>query len=176
MNKIAGLTALALLTPMAALAAEGGGPDLMMGGYFVSGKPSAYGFETSVAALLQPSSDHEFMIGPKFSLFYAFAENNVTRVDLNWGIASTVWLVNAIGPGVDLDIVAPSTLSGAEWAVHYRIEPNIQARILHFGERGAWALRLGVPYDTYYKWGVQAGVTLQFNGLPQFAGGEPSEL
>ena len=179
MCRFAWLLALALLSmnvPMnafmnAALADGIAGPDWVAGAFFFGGRPGAFGGEAAISPMFQPSPDHELLVGPHLSVLYALGDNSVTRLDLNLGLAETLWVVNAVGSGVDLDVVAPSTITGEDASVHFRITPHLAIRLLHFGEAGAWALRLGVPYDTHYKWGIQAGVTLQLNGMPRIGEG-----
>jgi hypothetical protein len=150
--------------------ADVAGPDWVAGAYFVAVQPSAYGGELSLAAQFQPVPEHELLIGPKAGVLTAFGDG-VTRFDANFGIAETLWVVNAVGGGVDLDVVAPSTITGEDSSVHYRVTPTLAVRLLHFGQSGAWSARVGVPYDTHYHWGFQAGVTLQFNGLAPIGSG-----
>ena len=135
---------------------------------FVSVNPSALGGEFGVAALLEPFVGHPLWIGPKASLLVAGGDNR-TRLDLNLGIEGTLWFVNAIGPGLAVDVVAPSTITGESSSVHLRVEPNLAIRLLHYREYGAWALRFGVPYDSAYQWGIQAGVVLEFNGISEYS-------
>jgi hypothetical protein len=91
-----------------------------------------------------------------------------TRLDLNLGVDETLWLVNMFGPGMALDLVAPSTMGGEGVSVHFRIEPNFAVRVKRLGDVGALAVRIGVPYDSHYQWGLQLGVTLQMKGVPGF--------
>lgn len=133
----------------------------------VAGKPSAYGGETFVTGQFRLLAERAIWIGPKAGALIAWADADRARFDLNWGISETTWFVNAIGSGLDLEVVVPSTITGEESSVHFRIVPNLAVRAIRLGEEGALAVRLGVPYDTRYKWGIQAGVTFQFNGVPQ---------
>ena len=158
---------LSLLTSPAGWALDFSGPDLVAGGYFVAGKPSAAGGEASLAAMFQPMPEHELLLGPSVSALVASADDGLTRFDLIWGLEATLWLVNAIGPGLELDVVAPSTITNQDAGVHFRVDPHVAIRLLRFGREGAWAIRLGAPYDTYYKWGFEAGITLQFSGVPR---------
>ena len=135
---------------------------------FVSVNPSALGGEFGVAALVEPFLGRQFWIGPKASLLVAGGDSR-TRLDLNLGIEGTLWFVNAIGPGLAVDVVAPSTITGENSSVHFRVEPNLAIRLLHYREYGAWALRFGVPYDSAYQWGIQAGVVLEFNGISEYS-------
>jgi hypothetical protein len=142
-------------------------PRLGAGGYLIGGgTPTVYGGEAAVLAQFQPLAEHELYIGPKVGALLAWGSGGITRFDVNFGISETLWVVNAIGGGVDLDLVAPSTITGGDTLVNFRFTPYAAVRLLHFGSEGAWGLRLGVPYDTHYKWAVQLGVTLQLNGLP----------
>ena len=165
------LVSISLITSSASRADGIAGPDWFGGAYFVTGQPGAYGGELEITPMFQPFADHELLIGPKVSGLLAWGDNGVTRADLNLGVAETLWVVNAVGGGVDLDVVAPSTITGASTAVHFRFTPNVAIRLLHQGESGAWSVRLGVPYDTAYKWGIQAGITLQLNGIPEAGNG-----
>lgn len=141
------------------------GPDWVTGAYFVTGQPDAFGGELAFASLFQPFADHELLLGPSISALVAGGENGVTRFDLNWGFQEVLWIVNAVGTGLNFDVVAPSTITGESASIHFRVTPSLSIRVLHVKETGALALRFGVPYDTHYKWGIQAGVTLQFNGI-----------
>ena len=112
-------------------------------------------------------------MGPKTSLLLAHGEGR-TRFDLNTGVEGTLWLVNALGPGMVLDVVAPSAISDEGSSVHFRWVPNLSVRLKRFQEEGAWAFRVGLPYDTHYKWGVQLGLTIQFGQVPVI--GEVSDI
>jgi hypothetical protein len=147
-------------------------PDLQIMGSLVLVNPSAVGGEGGASLLFAPIEGHPFMLGPKVT-FLAAQGNGQTRLDLNTGIEGTVWLVNAIGPGLAFDVVAPSNISGQGSSIHFRMEPNLAVRLLHARDSGAWAVRVGLPYDSGYQWGLQLGVTLQLSGLPKI--GEDTE-
>lgn len=134
-------------------------------GAFVAVRPSALGGELGAALLFHPIPGHELLFGPRVGGLVAQGDSR-TRFDLNSGVESTLWIVNAIGPGLALEAVAPSLITGEDSAVHFRFVPNLSVRVLRFQEAGAWALRVGVPYDTHYKWGLQLGLTLQLDEVP----------
>jgi hypothetical protein len=144
---------------------EGMGPTWTAGAFMVAGKPDALGTEIALGMQLKPLAGRSLYVGPRVSGIYAAAEKGATRWDLNVGVGETLWLVNAIGSGVDLDAVVVSQLTGQDIPVHFRVTPHLSVRTLAFGREGAWSIRLGVPYDTHYKWGVQAGLVLQLNGV-----------
>ncbi|MGK5084224.1 hypothetical protein WDW37_13090 [Bdellovibrionota bacterium FG-1] len=141
---------------------------------FVSVEPSSLGIETGLSLLFQPFVEHEWVVGPKASVLFATGQGK-TRFDLNSGIDSIFWVANAFGPGLALDVVAPSSISGEDGGARFRIEPNLAVRFKRFQDEGAWGLRLGVPYDSRFKWGVQVGLTLQLGGVPVIGGAERSE-
>lgn len=166
-NRSRVITSVALFAAVAPQAAWG--LDLNWTGALMgyAGKPSAYGGEAWVTGQFRLLPERAIWIGPKAGALLAWGEGSRTRFDLNWGISETTWFVNAVGSGLDLEVVAPSHITGEDSGVHYRIIPNLAVRAIRVGEEGALAIRLGVPYDTHYKWGIQAGVTLQLNGVPQ---------
>jgi hypothetical protein len=87
-------------------------------------------------------------------------------VDLNSGVEGVIWLLNALGAGLAIDLVAPSTASGTDPEVHWRAEPNFSIRFQRVAEVGALSVRMGLPYDSHYHWGAQLGISLQFMGVP----------
>ncbi len=156
--------ALALLAMPAARADWGPYYLGWLSGALVS--PSAKGAEAGLAILLKPIAEREFFVGPHLSSLAA-AGSDQTRLDLNTGIEGTMWIANAVGSGLSFDVVAPSTITGSESSVHYRIQPMLSVRFLRYSKEGAFALRVGVPYDTAYKWGFLAGISFQLNGVPE---------
>lgn len=147
---------------------DGVGPSWTAGAFFFAGKPGAFGGEASLSAQFKPTS-LALYVGPHLSVVTAAADNGKVRFDLNLGVAETLWLVNAIGTGLDLDAVVVSHLTGQNSGVHGRVTPHLAIRTMSFGGEGAWSVRVGIPYDTHYKWGVQVGVTLQLNGVARLS-------
>ena len=152
-----------------ARADEGIGPSWTAGAFFFAGKPGAFGGEASLAAQFRPIVAHALYTGPHVSVLTAAADDGKARFDFNVGVAQTLWFVNAIGSGLDLDAVVISRLTGQDSGVHGRIIPHLAVRMMPFGEEGAWSARIGIPYDSHYKWGVQVGVTLQLNGVARLS-------
>ncbi len=138
--------------------------------------PSAVGDELGVMALISPIP--AFQVGPRLSLLAAMGANQgvpVTRLDLNPGVEGTLWFVNAIGLGLGADLVLPSYVSPVSagpgsGTIRFRVEPFLSTRILHFQEEGAWALRLGAVYDSFFGLGALLGISLQFSGVPGVSG------
>jgi len=140
-------------------------------GMFVTTQPSLYGGELGIALLTQPVGDLSFFVAPRMSLLGAWGDQT-TRWDLNTGIEATLWAVNAIGVGAAADVAIPSyDRTGGGGTAHFRFQPLVGVRLSRLTEDGAWALRIGVPYDTRYSWGFQVGMALQFSGVPFFTGG-----
>jgi hypothetical protein len=147
--------------------AGGPSPSWVAEGSFFLGRPSALGASAAVSSLFKPLEDRDLLVGPKLGALCAWADNSRTRFDLYWGLSEVLWVVNAVGGGVDLEVVAPSTITNEESAVHFRVVPHLAVRLFRVGEDGAWSMRVATPYDTHYKWGVELGLTLQFNGVTQ---------
>ncbi len=141
-------------------------------GSWVSVNPSLLGAEFEGAYLFSPIEDHGFWIGPRFGVqFGGFSP--LKRLDFHGGIEGVLWFVNAIGVGLGTDVVAPSfnypgeSLGVFTYPVHFRIDPFLALRIFRFDNDGAWAFRIGFPYDTLFQWGIQLGVSLQIGGIPK---------
>jgi hypothetical protein len=147
---------------------DGIGPSWTTGAFLFAGKPGAFGGEGSLAAQFKPTA-HALYVGPHLSVLAAAADDGKARFDLNLGVAQTAWFVNAIGSGLDIDAVVVSHYTGEDSGVHLRVTPSLAFRAMPFGTEGAWSIRVGLPYDTHYKWGVQAGVTLQLNGVARLS-------
>jgi uncharacterized RDD family membrane protein YckC len=141
--------------------------DFQANGAFILGKPSAVGGEAGFSLLFHPLAEHELVVGPRANVLLAHAGPG-PRFELLSGVEGTVWLVNAIGPGFAVDLAAPTSLTGEDVPVHIRFSPLLSIRVARQGDDGAWSVRFGFPYDTHFRWGFQAGVTLQFNGVPGF--------
>jgi hypothetical protein len=139
--------------------------QVMVSGAFAN--PSAYGADFAAAALLRPLAGRGWFIGPRLGGLVATG-STTTRADLNSGIETALWFANAIAPGLAAEVAIPSyDSSGGGSSPHFRFESLISARIQHYHHVGAWALRLGLNYDTFYRWGGTAGISLQFSGVPQ---------
>lgn len=171
-SSVLALLALCVSLPLAnadSSADDGFGPSWSTGAMFYVGKPGALGGEGLLAMQFKPTA-HALYIGPRMGALLAAADGGATRFDLSVGLAETIWIVNAIGSGIDLDAVFVTHLTGQDIPVNFRITPNLSIRTLPFGSEGAWAIRIRVPYDTHYKWGLQAGVTVQINDVARLGG------
>lgn len=132
----------------------------------VANMNSSLGLEAGGSLLVTPIDERGVWVGPKVTLTTISFENSY-QTDLSGGIQGIIWLANAVGPGLEVSYVVPR----AERSSHFRIEPSFSVRLSRFREEGAWALRLALPYDTLYRWGMAAGVSLQLSGVPNI--GEP---
>jgi hypothetical protein len=127
-------------------------------------EPSLLGGEGALAEFI---SVGDLFIGPKLGFLYASGSAQ-TRSDGHVGLEAILFSMNAIGVGFSADLiksfsVSPSSLdSNYDPALRYRIEPHLTLRFKHLGEKGALALRLGLPYDTRYHLGVRVGIAIQF--------------
>lgn len=159
-----------LLMTLASTRPAAAAPHLQALGTFVIANPNSHGADVSLAALFSPLKTSAFVVGPRVGWLGLGGEAG--RSDLNVGVDASLWFVNAIGAGMQVDWVAASTRTipapDGEYA-RLRFQPYFSARILRFQEEGAWALRIAPVYDSYYKWGLQVGVTLQFSGIPNVA-------
>lgn len=131
---------------------------------FLTSSPGAKGVELGVQMLIEPISNRWWYIGPRFALAF-FGTDRGGRWNANTGLESTLWMANWAGPGIGVDLVAPSREVETWNNPHVRLESFLGIRLRRYGEEGALALRLGVQYDTRFRWGARIGVTLQFSGV-----------
>jgi hypothetical protein len=140
-------------------------------GSFVTVNPSSNGGELGAALLFEVSQNRSLWIGPRLGGMWVGGPVE-SRVDFQFGLDSYLWMMNAIGLGLEVSAIDPSRvyanadMGGFNNSVHYRINPHLSLRFLHFQKEGAWAFKLGVPYDSLYQWGFQVGVSLQLSGVP----------
>ncbi len=127
-------------------------------------KPNAWGGEAGMALLLQPLDGVPWYFGPKATALLARGDGR-TRFDLNSGLETTFWFANAIGIGGSAEVVAPSSISFENLSTHFRFSPQWTVRLARLGDDGAWAVRLAVPYDTHFGWGVSLGCVLQMGQI-----------
>lgn len=155
----------ALLAADPAWAASKWNPKLVASASATGVKPSAFGIDLAASVLTTPLDFRQVLIGPKVGMLVA-SGSGVTRLDLNVGVESVAWLVNALGLGLAVQAVVPSTATGTDPTVHLRVEPSASIRFHRVADVGALAVRAGLPYDSHYRWGWQLGISLQFMGVP----------
>ena len=116
--------------------------------------------EFQSAFLFSSNAAHSFLVGPRLGI-YLVNDNLRNRVDLQLGGVCVLWFMNVVGLGLGVDVL---THPESSW-IHAQMNPFIETRLLHYKSTGAWALRLGVLYDSLYRWNGQVGVSLQFDGI-----------
>lgn len=147
-------------------AAEVSRTTLQFDGSWIYQKES--GGELAGSWLVAPISNRGIWIGPRFGVGIAGRDSG-SRWDLQWGGEARIWFVNFLGVGLQAEVLAPSySYSNGGFSLgqaHYRLTPNISTRIFRLGKEGAWAVQLGIPYDTVDHWGVRVGLSLQLAGV-----------
>lgn len=171
MNFIRLVLILLLLGNGSVAAAAGNGIFAFSG---VAANPAIYGGEFGASLHFQPVAERPFWFGPHLGALWA-GSSALSRFDVLFGGEGALWLLNAVGFGLGLDLVGPSSVSfvgggGFSNSLHYRVEPSVSIRILRACPTGAWAVRFGVPYDSLYQWGFKFGISLQLNGVSQIGG------
>jgi hypothetical protein len=119
------------------------------------------GIEAQFAALFPLLKDHGVDVGPRAGVLRAFHGPD-TRTDFSIGGTGLVWIANLAGPGFAADWI----VTNQETTTHARLEPYVSLRAFHVLKEGALSLRVGVPYETPYRWGFRAGIALQLDGVP----------
>ena len=116
------------------------------------------GGELGFAYIAEPLSDRWIYAGPRVMATYLReSSSNYSKLNLAVGGEATIWLVNAIGPGLAIDYLINDQ--------RVRIESNLGIRFLHLGEDSAMALRMGLFHDPHDELGLKLGITLQFGGV-----------
>jgi hypothetical protein len=129
--------------------------------------PSCLGGELGGGLLFIPFEGRGLVAGPHVTGLLA-GGSGTTRFDLNTGVEAALYFANAIAPGLAFDVVFPSLVSPdlAAGSLHFRGESFLSVRFARFQQQGAWAVRAGLIYDSFYRWGGTLGLSLQFNGVP----------
>jgi hypothetical protein len=130
---------------------------------------STLGGQFEAAGLFRPfSSKPNMTFGPRAGVLW-MGNTAPYPVDLQIGAEGTLWVMNKVGIGLGSDLMIPQGLNSLEdktrQSTHYRFGPYLAIRLQPFRKEGAWAIRMGMPYDTRSQWGIQAGVSLQLNGV-----------
>jgi hypothetical protein len=127
---------------------------------YVVPRNSENAMELGAAGLIFPIAGKEIEMGPRLN-FLTASLNGQTRHTWYVGFQSGVWIMNAFAPTLGVDWVASSALDRD----HYRVEPMVDIRVVHLGNDGALAVRLGVPYEEATQWGFRIGITVQMSAL-----------
>jgi hypothetical protein len=146
--------------------------SVQVSGSYLSMSPKLSGAEASTTVFFRGKQDRSFFLGPKFGA-YLVQGSDYHQSAFFTGIESVVWLVNAVGLGSSFEVIAPLGRGPAGHETHdsqlmrIRVSPYISFRYARLAQNGAWSMRLGIPYDTIQKWGIQVGLSLQFSGVPR---------
>lgn len=140
-------------------------PTYELGGALVTTtNPSAWGGEFVLSRNFEPLRDRWVDLSPLLGVSSVFG-NNASRFDFFIGPRGRVWLMNALAPGLSVQAVTPIHDGYQEAKVRFKVEPEFSVRVAHFGDTGAWAIRVSVPYDTQYHWGFCLGLSIQLHGV-----------
>jgi hypothetical protein len=114
--------------------------------------------------LFNPIGDHWVEMGPRLGVAQGFG-NAASRQVLHAGGEATVWLMNAIGPGIGIDAsrVAPGNGGDATWG--YRLDGFVGLRLFRLSTHGAFGIRGGVQYESQVQWAAKVGLSLQLSGV-----------
>ncbi len=136
-------------------------------GSWLSLNPSVWGGELGISFLMPPIPTRGLWVGPHLGVLWAGGSDSTYRSDFELGGESILWIANAVGAGLRLDLLVPNSIffSSISVPARLRVEPHLSVRFLRFKEEGAWAMRLGLSYDTFYRWGISAGISLQWSGV-----------
>jgi hypothetical protein len=132
---------------------------LIEAGYFRKSDEFS-GAAFGLAAVGEPFRDRWIFAGPRLTA----TVRSGSRWDFAAGGEATVWVMNALGPGVGIDWVALRSIDGENHPA-FRLEPNLSVRVKRVGDKGAVALRVSGVYDSACKWALLLGLTLQLGGV-----------
>jgi len=119
------------------------------------------GGELTAALMIPAIEEHGWVAGPRLNLIgLSSSSTSASRFEAAIGGETVLWMLNAFGPGIAVDAIAPTT---AQQGVGFRVEPSLTTRFAKYGEQGAWAIRLGAPWDSRFSWGIKVGLSLQFS-------------
>lgn len=119
------------------------------------------------AWVVDPFLGRGLWTGPRAGVLLGKGREGEVRVDLQAGLEATLWMVNALGPGVAGDWVIPSQAS-REGSSYFRGEGFVAFRLKHLGDDGALGGRVGPFIDSRDHWGFKIGLLFQFSGIPQY--------
>ena len=139
---------------------------------YLSMAPRLSGAEAATTFFFRGKREKSFFLGPKIGAYLVQGPSDQQSAFL-WGLESVVWFVNAVGLGSSFEVMAPHWRAPASYnaqdsqLIRLRINPYLAFRFARLNQNGAWAVRIGIPYDTVQKWGFQVGLSLQFSGVPR---------
>jgi hypothetical protein len=136
---------------------------MQVAGAVNTSKATSMSGELALSVWQRAIPERSLYIGPKLGVLLEGDQTSSSRLSLQAGGEGVLWFVNAIGLGASMEAIGDFSRT-----TRFRLDPFVAVRLLRFQREGAWAVRVGVPYDTRYQWGVQVGVTLQPSGIPVF--------
>ncbi len=100
---------------------------------FLTSNPGAKGVELGIQILIEPISNRWWYIGPRFALAF-YGTDRGGRWNANTGLETSLWMLNWAGPGLAVDLVAPSREEGTWHNPHVRFESFLGVRMRRDGD------------------------------------------